>query len=137
MPPSATGSVPAAGRPAPAPAPPTPLAARAGSGAGLDETMLAMDVVDTLRHAERLVERELEGDARREVGCDGGWWWFEQFGGAEDEPAEAEKGAVELCCQSAGVAGGAEGEAVEEEYGFSVKKGGGSFFERGWFWILI
>src|SRR3954469_5128804 len=31
----------------------------------LDETMLAMDVVDTLRHADRLVERELEGDARR------------------------------------------------------------------------
>lgn len=27
--------------------------------------MLAMDVVDTLRHADRLVERELEGDARR------------------------------------------------------------------------
>ena len=24
-----------------------------------------MDVVDTLRHADRLVERELEGDARR------------------------------------------------------------------------
>ncbi|MDO9709500.1 DUF6384 family protein [Paracraurococcus lichenis] len=31
----------------------------------LDETMLAMDVVDTLRHADRLVQRELEGDARR------------------------------------------------------------------------
>jgi hypothetical protein len=31
----------------------------------LDDTMLAMDVVDTLRHAETLVERELEGDARR------------------------------------------------------------------------
>lgn len=28
--------------------------------------MLAMDVVDTLRHAEHLVERELQGDARRE-----------------------------------------------------------------------
>jgi hypothetical protein len=27
--------------------------------------MLAMDVVDTLRHAETLVERELQGDARR------------------------------------------------------------------------
>jgi len=32
----------------------------------LDDTMLAMDVVDTLRHAERLVERELQGDARQE-----------------------------------------------------------------------
>jgi hypothetical protein len=32
----------------------------------LDETMLAMDVVDTLRHAEHLVERELQGDERRE-----------------------------------------------------------------------
>ena len=31
----------------------------------LDETMLAMDVVDTLRHAETLVERELQGDERR------------------------------------------------------------------------
>jgi len=33
----------------------------------LDETMLAMDVVDTLRHAERLVERELSGDDRRDA----------------------------------------------------------------------
>ncbi|MCW8087744.1 DUF6384 family protein [Sabulicella glaciei] len=31
----------------------------------LDETMLAMDVVDTLRHADRLVERELRGEERR------------------------------------------------------------------------
>ncbi|CAL1239196.1 DUF6384 family protein [Candidatus Methylocalor cossyra] len=30
----------------------------------LDEMMLAMDVVDTLRHAERLVERELAADQR-------------------------------------------------------------------------
>src|SRR3954462_3581516 len=41
----------------------TAVAARALPA--LDETMLAMDVVDTLRHADRLVERELEGDARR------------------------------------------------------------------------
>ena len=40
---------------APAPAP------------ALDETMLAMDVVDTLRHSERLVERELSGDERRDA----------------------------------------------------------------------
>jgi hypothetical protein len=56
MPSEAAASVPAAGKPlnsTPTPAP-------------LDETMLAMDVVDTLRHAERLVERELQGDARRE-----------------------------------------------------------------------
>jgi len=33
----------------------------------LDETMLAMDVVDTLRHADRLVERELGGDERRDA----------------------------------------------------------------------
>jgi Family of unknown function (DUF6384) len=33
----------------------------------LDDTMLAMDVVDTLRHAERLVERELSGDDRRDA----------------------------------------------------------------------
>lgn len=30
----------------------------------LDEVMLAMDLVDTLRHAERLVERELSADER-------------------------------------------------------------------------
>src|ERR671938_387385 len=48
-----TATVPARPAPAAAPAP------------ALDETMLAMDVVDTLRHADRLVERELEGDARR------------------------------------------------------------------------
>lgn len=33
----------------------------------LDETMLAMDVVDTLRHAETLVARELAGDERRQT----------------------------------------------------------------------
>ena len=32
--------------------------------APLDEVMLAMDVVDTLRHRQDLVERELLGDAR-------------------------------------------------------------------------
>jgi len=37
------------------------------SGAApLDEVMLAMDVVDTLRHADRLVERELSADQREE-----------------------------------------------------------------------
>lgn len=33
-------------------------------GRPLDEVMLAMDVVDTLRHADRLVERELASDQR-------------------------------------------------------------------------
>jgi hypothetical protein len=33
----------------------------------LDDVMLAMDVVDTLRHRERLVEMELGGDAREEA----------------------------------------------------------------------
>lgn len=35
-----------------------------GDRAPLDEVMLAMDVVDTLRHADRLVERELASDER-------------------------------------------------------------------------
>lgn len=35
-----------------------------GATAPLDEVMLAMDVVDTLRHADRLVERELGSDER-------------------------------------------------------------------------
>jgi len=35
------------------------------SGPALDETMLAMDVVDTIRHAETLVARELAGEARQ------------------------------------------------------------------------
>lgn len=38
--------------------------ARTGAPA-LDETMLAMDVVDTIRHADRLVERELSGEERQ------------------------------------------------------------------------
>lgn len=60
----ASASVPPAGQMATPPP-------RAGGGSStpsllpLDETMLAMDVVDTLRHAERLVERELQGDERR------------------------------------------------------------------------
>lgn len=41
----------------------TPQPARAET-APLDEVMLAMDVVDTLRHNEGLVARELEGEAR-------------------------------------------------------------------------
>ncbi len=36
-------------------------------GPKLDELMLAMDVVDTLRHDQRLVERELAADERDEV----------------------------------------------------------------------
>ncbi len=36
----------------------------AAKAAPLDEVMLAMDVVDTLRHADTLVERELSGEAR-------------------------------------------------------------------------
>jgi hypothetical protein len=35
--------------------------------APLDEVMLAMDVVDTLRHRQDLVERELAGDAREKL----------------------------------------------------------------------
>ncbi len=34
--------------------------------APLDDVMMAMDVVDTLRHGEKLVERELSGEQRRE-----------------------------------------------------------------------
>jgi hypothetical protein len=40
--------------------------ARGAAPAGLDDVMLAMDVVDTLRHRERLVERELDEDLREE-----------------------------------------------------------------------
>jgi hypothetical protein len=40
--------------------------APAAPPAKLDDVMLAMDVVDTLRHRERLVERELNADAREE-----------------------------------------------------------------------
>lgn len=45
---------------APAAAAPTTAPAK------LDDLMLAMDVVDTLRHRERLVERELDEDAKEE-----------------------------------------------------------------------
>jgi len=38
--------------------------AQAGAAPPLDEVMLAMDVVDTLRHNERLVERELSTEQR-------------------------------------------------------------------------
>ncbi|MFO1128463.1 MAG: DUF6384 family protein [Rhodospirillales bacterium] len=46
-----------------------PVAAAGGAAAGakavpLDEVMLAMDVVDTLRHADAVVERELSGEER-------------------------------------------------------------------------
>jgi hypothetical protein len=40
--------------------------ATSSGAAPLDEVMLAMDVVDTLRHADRLVERELSADQREE-----------------------------------------------------------------------
>ena len=43
-------------------------AARPGGGAALDDLMLAMDVVDTLRHQERLVEAELsEAERARDL----------------------------------------------------------------------
>src|SRR3974390_1234382 len=49
------------------------MAQEAIAGAGvqqtpakLDDLMMAMDVVDTLRHRARLVERELNEDAREE-----------------------------------------------------------------------
>ena len=48
-------AAPSAATPSPAPPP-----------AKLDDMMLAMDVVDTLRHRERLVERELNEDVREE-----------------------------------------------------------------------
>ena len=38
--------------------------ARVAVPGALDDMMLAMDVVDTLRHRERLVERELDEDLR-------------------------------------------------------------------------
>ena len=50
-----------------------------------------------------------------------GRWRFEQFGAVEDQPVETEEGKTELCCWKAGVAGRAEGEAVEEEHGVSVR----------------
>lgn len=42
-------------------------AAPAQPGPGLDEVMLAMDVVDTLRHQDKLIERELGQDSRDEA----------------------------------------------------------------------
>lgn len=42
----------------------SPAATSTDGKPALDEVMLAMDVVDTLRHAERLVERELSADER-------------------------------------------------------------------------
>ena len=39
-------------------------ASAGGKAAPLDDVMMAMDVVDTLRHAEKLVERELSSDER-------------------------------------------------------------------------
>jgi hypothetical protein len=46
---------------------PEPVTAQKAEAPGtLDEMMLAMDVVDTLRHREGLVERELNEDAREE-----------------------------------------------------------------------
>src|SRR5262245_26817091 len=44
----------------------TPAAAGPPAAGTLDDLMLAMDVVDTLRHREGLVERELNEDVREE-----------------------------------------------------------------------
>ena len=41
------------------------MAERRAGAPALDETMMAMDVVDTIRHADRLVERELAGTDRQ------------------------------------------------------------------------
>jgi len=46
--------------------PAAPAEAAAATPATLDDLMLAMDVVDTLRHRERLIERELNEDVREE-----------------------------------------------------------------------
>jgi hypothetical protein len=43
---------------------PSPSAAGVGAKQPLDEVMLAMDVVDTLRRRERLVKRELDAEGR-------------------------------------------------------------------------
>ena len=43
---------------------PAPVAA--GAGQPLDEVMLAMDVVDTIRRRERLLQRELDAEGREE-----------------------------------------------------------------------
>jgi len=42
------------------------MADAAAEKAPLDDVMMAMDVVDTLRHGEKLVERELSGQERRQ-----------------------------------------------------------------------
>lgn len=44
-----------------------PAAAPAHDDVGLTDVMLAMDVVDTLRHEERLVARALNDEAREEA----------------------------------------------------------------------
>ena len=47
-------------------APAAAVAARPGSKQPLDEVMLAMDVVDTIRRRERLLQRELDAEGREE-----------------------------------------------------------------------
>ena len=42
----------------------TPAVAPPAKAARLDDLMMSMDVVDTLRHQESLVARELDDDAR-------------------------------------------------------------------------
>ena len=64
MPDEAPASVPSAAAPPGAAGPPTAVASPAP--ARLDELMMSMDVVDTLRHEEDLVTRELDA-ARREA----------------------------------------------------------------------
>lgn len=53
-------NVPATSAPVPAPAAPTAVA----EPRKLDDVLLAMDVVDTLRHREKIVDAELDADAR-------------------------------------------------------------------------
>ena len=45
--------------------PPPPSPPAADGSAPLDDVMIAMDVVDTLRHDQRIVERELNEAERR------------------------------------------------------------------------
>ncbi|MEL6225718.1 MAG: DUF6384 family protein [Pseudomonadota bacterium] len=53
--------------PASSPVEAKPVSANGADGrVGLDDIMIAMDVVDTLRHDDRIVARELNDDARRE-----------------------------------------------------------------------
>jgi hypothetical protein len=47
-------------------APAAAVAARPGSKQPLDEVMLAMDVVDTIRRRERVLQRELDAEGREE-----------------------------------------------------------------------